>query len=55
MLLNAFIAAYYTVLPFLLRPITAIIILTLINLINNLAYLVSLNRSLIGAFSDPFI
>jgi hypothetical protein len=55
MLLSAFIATYCTILPSLLRPITTIIILTLIDLINNPAYLVSLNRSLIGAFSNPFI
>jgi hypothetical protein len=54
-LLSAFIAAHYIVLPFLLRPATTIIILTLIDLINNPAYSVSLNGSLAGAFSNPFI
>jgi hypothetical protein len=52
---NAFIAACYAVSPSLLRPITAIIILTLMDLINDPAYLVSLGESLIGAFSDPSI
>jgi hypothetical protein len=52
---SAFIAAYYAILPSLLRPITTIIILTLIDLTNNPAYLVSFNRSLAGAFSNPFI
>jgi hypothetical protein len=52
---SAFIAAYYTVSPFPLGPATTIIILTLIDLTNNPAYLVSLNRSLISAFSDSFI
>jgi hypothetical protein len=52
---SAFIATYYTILPSLLRPITTIIILTLIDLINNPAYLVSPSRSLVGAFSNPFI
>jgi hypothetical protein len=55
MLLSAFIAACRTVLPSLLRPITIIIILTLMDLINDSAYLVSPSGSLVGAFSDPFI
>jgi hypothetical protein len=52
---SAFIAAYYTVLPSLLRPATTIITPTLMDLINNPAYLVSLSRSLVGAFSNPSI
>jgi hypothetical protein len=54
-LLSAFIAACRAVSPSLLRLITTIITLTLMDLINNLAYLVSFSRSLIGAFSNPSI
>jgi hypothetical protein len=52
---STFIAIYYTISPSLLRPIPAITIPTLIDLTNNLAYLVSPSRSLAGAFSNPFI
>jgi hypothetical protein len=52
---SAFIAAYYAISPSPLRPTTAIIISTLMDLINNLAYLVSLSKSLVGAFSNPSI
>jgi hypothetical protein len=54
-LLSAFIAACYTISPSLLRLIIAIITPALIDLINDLAYLVSFNKSLISAFSNPFI
>ena len=52
---SAFIAARQAVLPFLLRPALTIITLTLIDLTNNPAYLVSPGGSLAGAFSNPFI
>jgi hypothetical protein len=52
---SAFIAACYTISPFPLRPITIIITPTLIDLTNNSAYLVSPNRSLASAFSNPSI
>ena len=54
-LLSAFIAACCAILPSLPRLIPAIIILTLIDLINNPEYLVSLNSSLVGAFLNPSI
>jgi hypothetical protein len=41
--------------PSLLRPAPATITLTLMDLTNDLAYLVSPNGSLAGAFSDPSI
>jgi hypothetical protein len=52
---STFIAARRTVLPSLFRPISTITIPTLIDLINNLAYLVSLSRSSASAFSNPSI
>jgi hypothetical protein len=52
---SAFIAARRDVLPSLLRPAPAIIILTLMDLINDSAYLVSPSGSLAGAFSNPSI
>ena len=53
--LSAFVAARHAISPSLPRPIPAIITLTLIDLTNNLEYLVSLNSSLIGAFLNPSI
>jgi hypothetical protein len=52
---SAFIAARRAISPFLPRPIPTIIILTLIDLINDLEYLVSPSSSLAGAFSNPSI
>jgi hypothetical protein len=54
-LLSAFIAAHRAILPSLPRPIPTIITLTLMDLINNSEYLVSLSSSLAGAFLNPFI
>jgi hypothetical protein len=54
-LLSAFVAAYRAVLPSLPGPIPAIITLTLMDLINDLEYLVSLGGSLAGAFLNPSI
>jgi hypothetical protein len=52
---SAFAAARRAVLPFPLRPIPAIITPTLMDLINNPEYLVSLSGSSAGAFSNPSI
>ena len=52
---SAFVAACRAVLPSLPRPIPAIITLTLMDLTNDLEYLVSPSGSLVGAFSNPFI
>jgi hypothetical protein len=54
-LLSAFVAARRAVLPSLPRPIPAIITLTLMDLMNDLEYLVSPSGSLVGAFLNPFI
>ena len=52
---SAFVAAYRVILPSLPRPIPIIITLTLIDLTNNLEYLISPGGSLAGAFLNPFI
>ena len=54
-LLSAFAAARRAILSSLSRPIPAIITLTLMDLINNLEYLVSPSGSLVGAFLNPSI
>jgi len=52
---SAFIAARRAISPSPLRPASAMTIPTLMDLTNDLAYPVSLNGSLTGAFSDPSI
>jgi hypothetical protein len=52
---SVFVAVRRVISSSLLRPVLATIIPTLMDLINDLAYLVSLGSSSIGAFSNPFI
>jgi hypothetical protein len=55
MSLSAFITVYYAISLSLLRLTPAMITLTLIDLTNDLIYLVFLNKSSISAFNNPFI
>jgi hypothetical protein len=52
---STFITTRRAISPFLLRPAPTMTTPTLIDLINNLAYLVSPSRSSAGAFSNPSI
>jgi hypothetical protein len=52
---SAFIAARWAISPSLLGPALAMITLTLMDLTNDLVYLVSPSGSSVGAFSDPSI